>query len=174
MSFTLYDASAPVFINALTSMQAWIEKAIAEGKDEQTLIDARLAPDMRPFSAQIQMASDSAKGAVARLAGVEAPAMADTETTWAELKARCQRTIDFIRSVEPAAFEGAEDRTVELKFPNGYGYRWSGREYLPGFALPNFFFHVTTAYALLRAAGVALGKPDFLQHLGPPNVTPEG
>jgi hypothetical protein len=175
MSFTLYDASAPVFINALTNMQAWIDKAIAEGKDEATLIAAQLAPDMRPFSAQIQMASDSAKGAIARLAGVEAPAMADDETTWVELKARCQRTIDFIRSVDRTAFEGAEDRTVELKFPNGYGYgyRWSGREYLPGFALPNFFFHVTTAYALLRSAGVGLGKPDFLQHLGPPNVTPE-
>jgi hypothetical protein len=174
MSFSIHEASAPVFVNALTAMQAWIDKAAAEGKDEAAIIDARLAPDMRPFSAQIQMASDSAKGAVARLTGAGAPAMADTETTFAELKGRCQRTIDFIRSVDAAAFEGAEDRQVELKFPNGYGYRWIGRDYLTGFALPNFFFHVTTAYALLRAAGVTVSKPDFLQHLGPPNITPEG
>jgi hypothetical protein len=174
MSFSIYEASAPVFVNALTAMQAWIDKAAAEGKDEQAIVGARLAPDMRPFSAQIQMASDSAKGAVARLTGAEAPSMPDTEESFADLKARCQRTIDFIRSVDETAFEGAEARPVELKFPNGYGYRWIGRDYLTGFALPNFYFHVTTAYALLRANGVTVGKPDFLQHLGPPNVTPEG
>ena len=168
MSFSIYDASAPVFTAALTNMQAWLDKAAAEGKDEKALIEARLAPDMRPLSAQFQIASDSAKSAVARLAGVEAPSMPDTETTFAELKARCQKTIDFIKSVDPAAFEGAEDREVVLKFPNGMGYSFNGREYLTGFVLPNFFFHVTTAYALLRANGVSVGKPDFLQHLGQP------
>ncbi|CAN7263958.1 DUF1993 domain-containing protein [Phenylobacterium sp. LjRoot225] len=171
MSFTIYDASAPVFIASLTSMQAWLDKALGEGKDEAALLAARLAPDMRPFTAQIQMASDSAKGAVARLAGVDAPSMPDTEASFAELKDRCQRTIDFIRSVDRSAFDGAEDRQVELKFPNGSGYRFKGGDYLTGFALPNFFFHVTTTYALLRAEGVALGKPDFLQHLGPPNIS---
>ena len=170
MSFSIYDASAPVFTAALTNMQAWLDKAAAEGKDEKALIEARLAPDMRPLSAQFQIASDSAKSAVARLAGVEAPSMPDTETTFAELKARCQKTIDFIKSVDPAAFEGAEDREVVLKFPNGMGYRFAGAAFLNGFALPNFYFHATTAYALLRANGVGLGKPDFLQHLGPPNV----
>ena len=170
MSFTIYDASAPVFTAALANMQAWLDKALAEGKDEALLLEARLAPDMRPFSAQIQMASDSAKGAVARLAGVEAPSMADTEASFAELKSRCQRTIDFIRSIDASAFEGADEREVVLKFPNGAGYRFNGRDYLTGFALPNFFFHVTTAYALLRAQGVGLGKTDFLQHLGPPNI----
>jgi hypothetical protein len=97
--------------------------------------------------------------------------MPDTEASFAELKVRCERTTAFINSVERSAFEGAEDREVVLKFPNGQGYRFSGGAYLTGFALPNFYFHVTTAYALLRAQGVALGKPDFLQHLGPPNLT---
>lgn len=172
MSFSMYEASAPVFTAMLANMQAWLDKAAAEGKSEAALIEARLAPDMRAFAAQFQMASDSAKGCVARLAGVEPPSMPDTETTFAELKARCQKTIDFIRSVGPAAFEGAEDREVRLTFPNGFGYAFTGRKYLTEFALPNFLFHATTAYALLRAAGVGVGKPDFLRHLGPPNIQP--
>jgi hypothetical protein len=168
MSFSIYDASAPIFIAALTNMQAWLDKALAEGKGEAALMEARLAPDMRPFPAQFQMASDSAKGAVARLAGIDPPSMPDTETSFAELKARCQATIDFIKGVDPTAFAGAETREVVLKLPNGQGYRFKGGDYLTGFALPNFLFHVTTAYALLRAAGVTVGKPDFLAHLGPP------
>jgi hypothetical protein len=170
MSFSLYQASAPVFVRALSAMPAWIDKAMAEGRDEAAIMEARLAPDMRPFPAQIQMASDSAKGAIARLAGMEAPSMPDTEATLSELKARCARTIAFIEGVAPSAFDGAEDRTVELKFPNGMGYRFNGAEYLTGFAIPNFFFHVTAAYALLRAEGVAVGKPDFLMHLGQPTM----
>ncbi len=170
MSFSIYAASAPVFASALTNIQAWIDKTAAEGKDEAAIVAARLAPDMAPFSAQIQMASDTAKFAVARLTGVEAPSMPDTEKSFAELKQRCQRTADFIRGVDPAAFDGADEREVVLKFPNGMGYRFDGAGYLTGFALPNFYFHVTTAYALLRANGVTIGKPDFLQHLGPPNV----
>ena len=170
MSFTLYQAAAPVFINSLQDMRAWLDKAAAE-KDEAALIDARLAPDMRPLPAQFQMASDSAKNGIARLAGIEAPSMADTESSFAELRDRCDRTIAFIQSVDPGALDGAETRNIELRFPNGFGYGFSGADYLTGFALPNFFFHVTTAYAILRAAGVSLGKPDFLQHLGPPNLT---
>lgn len=161
MSFGLYDASAPVFVRALTALSALLDKAQAQGFDEAKLLEARLAPDMRPFPAQIQMASDSAKGAVARLTGTENPSMADTETSFAELKARIEATIAFIRSVEPSAFEGGEDRDVVLKFPGGEQH-FKGGAYLTGFALPNFFFHVTTAYALLRAAGVELGKRDFL------------
>jgi hypothetical protein len=172
MAFSLYDASAPVFVNALTNMRAWLDKAAAE-KDEAALLDARLAPDMRPLTAQFQMASDSAKNAIGRLAGIEAPSMADTEASFAELRERCDRTIAFIQSVDPAAIASSEDREVELRFPNGMGYRWVGRDYLTSFALPNFFFHVTTAYAILRAEGVSLGKSDFLQHLGPPNPAPE-
>ena len=172
MAFTLYEASAPVFVNALTNMRAWLDKAAAE-KDEAALLEARLAPDMRPLPAQFQMASDSAKNAIGRLAGIEAPSMADTEASFAELKERCDRTIAFIQSVDPATIAAGEDRQVELRFPNGMGYRWVGRDYLTGFALPNFLFHVTTAYAILRAQGVTLGKPDFLQHLGPPNLGPD-
>lgn len=169
MPFALHEASAPVFIHSLQNMSAWLDKALAE-KPESELIDARLAPDMRPLPAQFQMASDSAKNAVARLCGIEAPAMPDTEASFAELKERCAKTVAFIESVPPAAYAGAEERAVELKFPNGMGYGFTGSAYLTGFALPNFFFHVTTAYAILRAAGVSLGKPDFLQHLGPPNI----
>jgi hypothetical protein len=168
MSFTIYDASAPVFVHGMAAIPAWLDKAVAEGKDESALMGARLAPDMRPLAAQIQMASDTAKNAIARLAGIEAPAMPDTEATFTELKDRCRRTIDFIESIGRSSFDAAAERTVEIKFPNGMGYRWRGADYLPGFALPNFFFHLTTAYALLRANGVTIGKPDFLMHLGPP------
>jgi len=170
MSFTLYDASAPIFVASLKNMSAWLDKAAAE-QPENVLMEARLAPDMRPFPAQIQMASDSAKNAMARLAGVDAPVMPDIEANFAELKDRCARTIAFIESFDPSAFAASEERIVTLKFPNGMGYEFTGRAYLTGFALPNFFFHVTTAYAILRAAGITLGKPDFLQHLGPPNMT---
>lgn len=172
MTFSLYDASAPVFVSALANMRAWLDKAAAE-KPESALIEARLAPDMKPLTFQYQSASDSAKNAIARLTGIEAPSMPDTEASFAELRERCDKTIAFVKSVDPSAFAGADGRTVELKFPNGFGYRFNGRDYLTGFALPNFFFHVTTAYAILRAAGVSLGKPDFLQHLGPPNIQPE-
>jgi hypothetical protein len=96
--------------------------------------------------------------------------MADTEASFAELKERCDRTIAFIESVDRAQLDGAEDRPVALRFPNGMGYRFNGSDYLTGFALPNFFFHVTTAYAILRNAGISVGKPDFLQHLGPPET----
>ena len=169
MTFSLYDASVPVFVKALTNMRAWLDKAAAE-KAEATLLEARLAPDMRPLPAQYQMASDTAKNAIGRLCGIEAPAMADTEASFDELRERCEKTIAFISSVEPAAIAASEAREVELRFPNGMGYRWIGRDYLVDFALPNFFFHVTAAYCILRAAGVSLGKPDFLQHLGPPTL----
>ena len=169
MTLTMYDASVPVFVNSLTSMKAWLDKAAAE-KSPEVLIEAKLADDMRPLSAQYQMASDTAKNAIARLAGIEPPAMPDTEASFAELQERCDKTVAFIESVDPDAINSSEDREVVLKFPNGMGYRWTGADYLRSFALPNFYFHVTTAYAILRAEGVSLGKPDFLQHLGPPNL----
>ena len=171
MSFGIYDASVPVFVNSLTNMRGWLNKA-AEEKSESALMDARLVPDMRPFPAQYQMASDSAKNALARLTGTESPSMPDAETSFSELMERCDRTIEYLRSFDARSLDGSEDREVVIKFPNGMGYRFLGGQYLSGFALPNFFFHVTTAYAILRSAGVSLGKPDFLQHLGPP--TQEG
>ncbi len=173
MSITIHDVSVPVFVNSLRNMSAWLDKAASE-KPENELILGRLAPDMRPLPAQYQMASDSAKNAVARLAGIEAPAMPDVEASFAELKERCARTIAFVEGVDPAALALGAEREVELKFPNGMGYRFTGPAYLTGFALPNFYFHVTTAYAILRAAGVSLGKPDFLQHLGPPSIQSAG
>lgn len=161
MSFSIYEASAPVLVRTLRNLSALLDKATATGTDEQVFLEARLASDMHPFPRQIQMASDAAKGAVARLAGVEVPSMPDTETTFAELKERIARTIAFIESVDATKFEGAEDREVVLKFPNGE-MRFTGRDFLTGFVLPNFFFHATTTYALLRANGVPLGKMDFL------------
>ncbi|HRD46410.1 MAG TPA: DUF1993 domain-containing protein [Caulobacter sp.] len=161
MSFSVYAASAPIFVRALNNAAAIIDKALAAGLDETAILEARLAPDMHPFPRQIQMASDAAKGAVARLAGVEVPSMPDTEATLAELKARIAKTIAFIESVDASAFAGAEDREIVLKFPN-MELKFTGAEFLTGFALPNFFFHATTAYALLRAAGAPIGKMDFL------------
>ncbi len=169
MSFGVYDASVPIFVNSLTNMRAWLDKA-AEEKSESALMESRLAPDMRPFPAQYQMASDSAKNAVARLTGTEAPSMPDTEKSFAELRDRCDRTIDYLKGFDADSLAGSEDREVVIKFPNGMSYRFVGGQYLAGFALPNFFFHVTTAYAILRNAGVSLGKADFLQHLGPPSL----
>lgn len=170
MSFTLYDASAPIFIASLRDMSAWLDKAAAE-KSEAELMEARLAPDMRPLPSQFQFASDTAKNCMARLAGVDAPSMPDTETSFAELKGRCARMVAYVESFDPAVIAASEERPISLRFPNGTGFDFNGRAYLTGFALPNFFFHVTTAYALLRAAGVSLGKPDYLQHLGMPNFT---
>lgn len=170
MAFNIWTASVPIFVNTLTDMRAWLDKA-ADEKGEAALMEARLAPDMKPLPAQFQMASDSAKNAIARLTGTDAPAMPDTEQSFAQLKERCDRTIRYLEGFDAASLIGSEECQVELKFPNGMGYRWTGAAYLTGFALPNFFFHATTAYAILRNAGVALGKPDFLQHLGAPTVT---
>jgi hypothetical protein len=167
MTFTIYDASAPVFVNTLKNMRAWLDKAASE-KDPAALVEARLAEDMKPLTSQYQFASDSAKNAMARLIGIDPPAMPDTETTFAELQERCDKTVAFIEGIDPAALVRAEEREVVMKFPNGMGYRWTGADYLRKFALPNFYFHATTAYAILRAQGVSLGKPDYIQHLGMP------
>lgn len=165
MSFSLYDASAPVFLSMLRNLVAILDKAAAHAKangvDIATYLDARLAPDMHPLSRQIQMVSDGAKGSVARLAGVEAPSMPDTETTFAELKERLAKTIAYVESFKPEQIAGREDETIELKFP-GQTMTFTGASFLTTFSMPNFMFHVTTAYAILRAQGVPLGKMDFL------------
>lgn len=161
MSFSLYEACAPVLVRGLTNLSGILAKAEASGLPEAELLAGRLAPDMHPLPFQVQSASDSAKGAVARLAGVDVPSMPDAEATLAELRERCALTVTFIQGVDAAKFEGAEDRDVVLTFPNG-AMTFSGRQYLTGFVLPNFYFHVTTAYAILRHTGVALGKLDFL------------
>ncbi|MEI9994543.1 MAG: DUF1993 domain-containing protein [Rhizomicrobium sp.] len=165
MAYSIYDASIPVMIRALTNLSKILDKAVAQAKGEDKplsdLLEAKLAADMRPFTFQIQSASDAAKGCAARLAGIAAPAMPDTETSFAELHARLAKTIDFLKSVTPEQLAGAEDREVVLKFPQGE-MKFTGRDFLANFALPNFFFHVTTAYALLRHKGIAIGKMDFL------------
>ena len=164
MTFSLYDVASPILLRGLTNLSGFLDKASAEGFDEAALVQARLHDDMRPLASQVQLASDSAKGAVARLAGVDNPAMADVETTFAELKDRIARTIAFIESVEPAAFVGAETRPVTLKTPSRE-MNFDGLGYLTSFVLPNFHFHLTTAYAILRKEGVPLGKMDYLGRL---------
>lgn len=165
MSYTIYDASVPVMVRALGNLSKILDKAVAQAKAEDKplsdLLEARLAPDMRPFPFQIQSASDAAKGCAARLAGIAPPSMPDTETSFPELKARLEKTIAFLNTIKPEQFAGAEDREIVLKFPQGE-MKFTGRDFLAGFSLPNFFFHVTTAYALLRHKGIAIGKMDFL------------
>ncbi len=172
MPFRLYDAAVPVFDATLSDIAALLDKATAQGGDEAKLMTARLAPDMHPLPKQVQIACDIVNRACARLTATDAPSFPDTETSFAELKARIARTQQVIAAIDPAAFDGAEDRQIEMTFPGGAGYRWTGAEFLTKFALPNMFFHATTVYALLRANGVSLGKSDFLQHLGMPHITP--
>lgn len=165
MAFSIYDASIPPMIRMLQSISKIMDKAVAqakaEDKDVATLLDARLAPDMHPFPRQIQIMSDAAKGCAARLAGIEAPGMPDTETTFPELQQRIAKTIAFLQSVKPEQCAGAEDRKVELKTPSRT-LEFSGRDYVTQFALPNFYFHATTAYGLLRHKGITIGKMDYL------------
>jgi len=165
MSLSLYQVSVPVFTLGLNNLSAILDKAIshAEGKkvDPAALPQARLIVDMLPLTAQIQIACDTAKGAAARLSGIEMPKFEDKETTLPELKARVLKTLDFISTVKPEQFQGAESREVVLNFPQST-LKFTGLSYLTNFALPNFFFHMTMAYALLRKNGVELGKRDFL------------
>ncbi|HEY1708089.1 MAG TPA: DUF1993 domain-containing protein [Rhizomicrobium sp.] len=165
MAYTIYDASVPVMTRALTNLSNILDKAAAQAKSEDRaaseLIGAQLAADMKPLTFQIQSASDAAKGCAARLAGIEPPSMPDTETTFPELKDRIAKTIALLNTIKPEQLAGAEDREIVLKFPNGE-MKFTGRDFLAGFSLPNFFFHVTTAYAILRHKGIAIGKMDFL------------
>jgi uncharacterized protein len=169
---SLYQTSVPACIAMLTTIKALLDKAADEG-DEATLMAARLAPDMYPLPKQVQLVSDSAKGCGARLAGVESPSMPDTEASFVELKDRCDKTIAFLESLDSAAVDAGADRTIELKFPNGGGMRFDGATYVAGFVLPNVYFHTTMVYAILRNAGINVGKMDFLGQLGPFVFGPE-
>jgi hypothetical protein len=165
MAFTIYDASITPMIRLLENLSKIIDKATPQAKQKDIpandLVEAKLAADMRPFSFQIQSASDTSKGCAARLAGIAPPSMPDTETTLPELQQRIAKTVDFLKSVTREQLAGAEDREVVLKFPSGE-MKFTGSDYVTGFALPNFFFHVTTAYAILRHKGIEIGKMDFL------------
>jgi hypothetical protein len=165
MTLSMYQASAPRFANTLKNLSAILDKAQAHADakkiDPRVLTAARLYPDMFPLSRQVQSACDTAKGAVARLAGVEIPVHEDTEQTFEELKARIARTITFIQTIRPVQVDGSEDREVVLKMRSGE-VKFKGMQYLLGQALPNFYFHVTTAYNILRHNGVEVGKRDYI------------
>lgn len=165
MATELYDLTVPVFLRGFKAMGAFLEKARAHadahGIAHEELLTARLYEDMAPLTAQIQRASDAAKFAAARLAGIEAPAMPDTEASFDDLQARIAATVAFLESIARQAVDGREEADVELKTPSR-SFHFKGRGYLLGFALPNFYFHVTTAYGILRHKGVPLGKMDYL------------
>jgi hypothetical protein len=161
----MHDASVGVFTQFLNSLSAVLTKAAANAEarkiDPSVFVNARIAPDMFPLARQVQIATDHAKGASARLAGVEPPPYADTELTFPELQARIAMTLEFVKSLKPAQFEGSESRDVTLTL-GGQKMTFKGSIYLNHFALPNFYFHCTATYAILRHNGVDVGKRDFL------------
>ena len=161
----MYQASVPRFANILKNLSAILDKAQAHAEarkiDPAALTNFRLYPDMLPMKRQVQIACDTAKGAAARLAGIEIPRHEDTEETFPDLKARIAKTLDFIQTIKPAQIDGSDDKNIHLKL----GQRevdFKGMQYLLGHALPNFYFHVTTAYDILRHNGVEIGKRDYI------------
>ena len=166
MTITMYSASVPVFQRQLGAVLSWLDKAeahaVARKFDTANYLQLRLAPDMLPFVSQIRIASDAAKSAVARLAGVEVPKFEDNEASFADLRARVQMTLDYVASVPAASIDGSELREITIPLRNRDALQFTGEAFLKHWALPNFFFHTTMAYALLRHAGVDLGKGDFL------------
>ena len=165
MSFSMYDASIPPMIRMLQNLSKILDKAVAQAKadkiDPTMLLEAKLAPDMFPLPRQIQIASDAAKGCAARLAGMDPPSFPDTETTFPELQARIAKTIAFLQSVSAEKLAGSETRQITIKNPNRT-LEFTGRDFLTQHALPNFYFHLTTAYGLLRMKGIQIGKMDYL------------
>jgi hypothetical protein len=161
----MYQASVPRFVNILSNLSAILDKAQAHVEarkiDPAALTSFRLFPDMLPMTRQVQIACDAAKGAVARLAGVEVPKHEDTEQTFAELKARIAKTIEFVQSIKPEQIDRSEDKDITLKL-GGKEIAFKGMQFLLGNALPNFYFHVTTTYNILRHNGVEIGKRDYL------------
>jgi hypothetical protein len=165
MTISMYQASVPVFIRMLGNLKALLEKgaAHAEAKkfDGTVLADSRLFPDMFPLARQVQIATDGVKGGAARLAGIEPPKFEDNERTLAELVARVDKTIAFLQTLKAEQIDGSETRAITLQMRSGPRH-FEGLGYLLNFVLPNFYFHVTTTYNLLRHNGVEIGKPDFL------------
>lgn len=165
MTTSMYSASVPVFDRMLGNLGRWLDKAEAHAAvkkfDTSVYLGARLAPDMLTFTKQIQIACDGAKFGVSRLAGVDAPKFDDTETSFAELRERIRATAEFVKSVPAAKIDGTDDKDITIPRRDG-SMTMKGEAYLKHFVLPNFYFHLTTAYALLRHNGVDLGKTDFL------------
>ncbi len=166
MSLSMYSASAPVFSRILGSMLNWLVRAEAHAQarkfDPNNYLGLRLAPDMLPFVRQVQIVSDGAKGCMSRLAGTEIPKWEDDEASLDDLRVRIRKTIEHVQSFSAAQIDGSDSRTIAVPTRSGDPLSFSGETFLKHFALPNFFFHATTAYALLRHAGVELGKADFL------------
>lgn len=165
MSLTLYQASTPVFIRMLGNLSNILNKAVAHAEatqiDQAILIDARLATDMYPLSRQVQIAADIVKGCAARLAGIDVPSYEDNESTFTELQARIAKTVFFLQSISEEQINGSEEREITLKI-RGNEMVFLGQSYLFNFVIPNFYFHITTTYAILRHNGVELGKMDYL------------
>jgi len=165
-TISMHAASAPALAKMLSNMLSWLEAAQAHAAARKFPADnyltLRLAPDMLPFTKQVQIASDTAKGCVARLAGQPVPSYEDNEASLADLAERIRKTRDFVLSVPAEAFEGSEGREITIPRRSGEPLKFDGSTYLRHFALPNFYFHATTTYALLRHAGVPLGKGDYL------------
>jgi len=168
MAMSMYQASVPVFARMLTNLRAILNKAAAYAQarkiDEAVLLNARLFPDMFPLTRQVQIACDFARGTAARLAGREPPAFEDTEKTLAELVARIDRSLDYIRGIAAGEIEGSEGREI-VRPIRGEPKKFTGLNFLIQYALPNFFFHATTAYAILRHSGLEIGKADYIGQL---------
>ena len=166
MAITMHSASAPIFVRMFGNLLVWLDKAQAHAEqrkfDPNNYLGLRLAPDMLPFARQVQIASDTAKGCMARLAGVEAPKWDDNEASLEELRARVRKTLDYVNSVSAAQVDGSEGREITIPRRSGEPLVFNGETYLKHYALPNLYFHLTTAYALLRHGGVELGKGDYL------------
>jgi hypothetical protein len=162
---TMYEVSVPVFVRTLENLSTILDKAAAHAEtkkiDPLVLLAARLYPDMFPLTRQVQIACDFAKGTAARLAGQEPPKWDDNEASFADLKARIARTIEFVQGFKAAQFAGAEERDVQMKIRD-QTLSFKGQAYLLHMAMPNFYFHATTAYDILRHNGVELGKRDFI------------
>ncbi len=165
MSLTLYQASVPPFVRMLGNLSAILGKAAAHAEakkiDPAIFVNARLAPDMFPLNRQVQIATDMVKGCAARLAGIEVPSYEDNETTFADLQARVTKTIAFLQSVSAEQIDGSEARPIQLKF-GSRELNFLGQPYLLDFVIPNFHFHLTTTYAILRHNGVEIGKKDYV------------
>jgi hypothetical protein len=163
----MHSATAPIYKTMLGNLSKWLDKAQAhaqaKGFDPDTLLTARLAPDMLPLRNQIQIACDTARFGLSRLAGTDAPKFDDKEQTLAQLQERIAATLAYIESVPASAVDGSEGRSVSVPIRGRDPLQFTGEQYMRHFALPNFFFHVTTAYALLRHNGVELGKADYLR-----------
>lgn len=165
MTLSMYQASIPVFLHGLENLRGILHKAQAHAAmkkiEPSVLLASRLFPDMHPLTRQVQVVSDTAKFCASRLAGIEPPKFPDVETTFEELEARIDKTIAFLKEVAPSQIDGSEERAITLTFPSG-SMEMKGMAYLLNFAVPNFYFHVTTAYAILRHNGVEIGKFDYL------------